>query len=110
MRMVVGPAQMLTRYHDKYVTHIRPLAHGEENRLTKVSGFVQVDIGVPNKLYKKFIEMALTLVAQGIPESNLPEKMRMYKASTDRKTLKRTKKLVAVMKATMILLYTPMIC
>ena len=54
--------------------------------------------------------MALTLVAQGIPESNLPEKMRMYKASADRKTLKRTKKLVFVMKATMILLYTPMIC
>ena len=104
------PAQVLTRYHDKYVMHIRPLAHGEESRLTKVSGFAQVDIVAPNKFYKKFIEMALTLAAQGIPDSNLPEKMRMYKAGAGRKTVKGTKKLVVVMKATMILLYTPMIC
>ena len=54
--------------------------------------------------------MALTLAAQGIPDSNLPEKMRMYKAGAGRKTVKGTKKLVVVMKATMILLYLPMIC
>ena len=29
--MVVGPVQVLTRYHDKYVIHIKSLVYGEES-------------------------------------------------------------------------------
>ena len=76
----------------------------------KVSGFVQVDIAVPNELYDKFSGMVLLLVAQGIPDSNLPEKIRMYEANAGKKTVKGTKKLVGLMKAKMILLYTRIIC
>ena len=51
----------------------------------KISGFTQVDIAVPNELYDKFSGMVLLLVAQGIPDSNLPEKIRMYKANAGKK-------------------------
>ena len=30
-RMVIGPAQVLTRYHNKYVTHTRSSVYGEES-------------------------------------------------------------------------------
>ena len=33
--MVDGPAQILTRYHEKDITHIRSHVHGEKSKLTK---------------------------------------------------------------------------
>ena len=58
----------------------------------KISGFTQVDIAVPNELYNKFSGMVLLLVAQGIPDSNLPEKIRMYKANAGKKNSQRNQK------------------
>ena len=71
-----------------------------------VFGFAQVDIQVPVKLYDKFSKMKSLFVVQQIPERNTPQEMNMYKAKTGRKTIKETKKLLGVMKAKKIILYT----
>ena len=75
----------------------------------KVFGFAQVDIEVPDELYDKFSEMSPLFVVQEIPDRNIPEEMKIYKEKTGRKTVKGTKKLLGVMKAKKVLLYTPMI-
>ena len=74
-----------------------------------VFGFAQVDIEVPHELYDKFSEMSPLFVVQEIPDRYIPEKMRIYKEKTTRKTVKAIKKLLGVMKAKKILLYTPLI-
>ena len=53
--------------------------------------------------------MAPLFVVQEIPDCNVPEEMSIYKEKTGRKTIKGTKKLLGVMKAQKILLYTPLI-
>ena len=75
----------------------------------KVFGFVQVDIEVPNVVYDKLSEMAPLFVVQEIPDRDIPEEMKIYQQKTYRKTVKETKKLLGVMKAKKILLYTPLI-
>ena len=75
----------------------------------KVFGFAQVDIEVPDELYDKFSEMAPLFVAQKIPEKYIPKEVNIYKEKTGRKTIEGTKKLLGVMKAKKILLYTPLI-
>ena len=75
----------------------------------KVFGFAQVDIEVPDELYDKFSEMPPLLVVQEIPDHNIPEEMKVYKEKTGRKTVTGTKKLLGVMQAEKILLYTPVI-
>ena len=71
-----------------------------------VFGFAQVDIQVPVKLYDKFSKMKSLFVVQQIPERNTPQELNMYKEKTGRKTIKETKKLLGVMKAKKIILYT----
>ena len=75
----------------------------------KVFGFAQVDIEVPDELYDKFSEVVPLFVVQEIPDRDIPEEMKIYKEKTGRKTVKGTKKLLGVMKAKKILLYTPLI-
>ena len=74
-----------------------------------VFGFAQVDIEVPDELYDKFSDISPLFVVQEIPDRDIPEKMKIYKEKTRRKTVKGTKKLLGVMKAKKILLYTPLI-
>ena len=74
-----------------------------------VFGYVQVDIRVPEKLWGKFSEMSPFFVVQEIPESCIPEHMKKYQLDTGRTTVKGTKKLLGVMKAEKILLYTPLL-
>ena len=75
----------------------------------KVFGFAQVDIEVPDELYDKFSEMSPLFVVQEILDRDIPEEIKIYKEKTGRKTVKETKKLLGVMKAKKILLYTPLI-
>ena len=75
----------------------------------KVFGFAQVDIEVPDKLYGKFSEMPPLFFVQEIPDCDIPKKIKIYKEKTERKTVKGTKKLLGVMKAKKIALYTPVI-
>ena len=53
--------------------------------------------------------MAPLFVVQEIPDCDIPEEMKIYKERTGRKTMKGTKKLLGVIKAKKILLYTPLI-
>ena len=53
--------------------------------------------------------MSPLFVVQEIPVCDIPEEMKIYKEKTRRKTVKGTKKLLGVMKAKKILLYTPLI-
>ena len=89
----------------------------DQKRITKFSkdvvklevyGFVQVDIEVPNDLYDKFSEMPPFFV-QEILDQDLPKEMKIYKEKTGRKTVEGTKKLLGVIKAKKILLYTPVL-
>ena len=75
----------------------------------KVFGFAQVNIEVPDGRYDKFSEMSPLFVVQEILDRDIPEEIKIYKERTGRKTVKETKKLLGVMKAKKILLYTPLI-
>ena len=75
----------------------------------KVFGFAQDDIEVPDELYDKFSEMSPLFVVQETPDRDIPEEMKIIKEKTGRKTVKGTEKLLDVMKAQKILLYTPLI-
>ena len=72
-------------------------------------GFAQVDIEVTDELYDKFSEMSPLFVVQEIPDQYIPKEMKIYMEKAGRKTVKSTKKLLGVMKAKKILLYTPLI-
>ena len=74
----------------------------------KVFGFTLVGNEVPDELYDKFREMSPLFVVQEIPDHDIPREMKIYKEKTVRKTVKGTKKLLCVMKARKILLYTPL--
>ena len=75
----------------------------------KVFRFEQVEIEVPDELYDKFSEMAPLFVVQEISDRDIPEDMKIYKEKSRRKTMKGSKKLLGLMKAKKILLYTPLI-
>ena len=75
----------------------------------KVFGFAQLDIELPDERYDKFSEMATLFLVQEIPDCDIPEKMKIYKEKTCRKTVKWKKKFLGVMKAKKILFYTPSI-
>ena len=53
--------------------------------------------------------MSPLFVSQEIPDRDIPEEMKIYKEKTERKTVKGTKKLLGVMKARKIFLYTHLI-
>ena len=75
----------------------------------KVFGFAQVDIEISDELYDKLSEMSPLFVVQEIPDRDMPEEMKGFKEKIGGKTEKGTKKLLGVMKAKKILLYTPLI-
>ena len=70
-------------------------------------GFAQVDIEVPEELYDKFSEMAPLFVVGEISE--VPEYMKQYQKDTGREENKNSRKLLGVMKAKKILIYTPLL-
>jgi len=69
-------------------------------------GFAQVDVKVPEELHEKFSETSPLFVVDGISE--VPEYMREYQKETGREEDKNSRKLLGVMKAKRILLYTPL--
>ena len=56
-----------------------------------------------------FSEMSPLFVVQEILDCSIPEEMKIYKEKTGRKTVKRARKSLGVMKVKKILLYTPLI-
>ena len=72
-------------------------------------GFFQVDIEVPEQLLDKFSEFSPLFILAEVPEDQIPQHMQDYKINTGRKKIKNNKKLVGVMKAEKILLYSPLL-
>ena len=75
----------------------------------KLFGFFQVDIEVPERLRKRFSEFSPLFVISEVPEDQIPQHMQDYKINTGRKKIKNNKKLLGVMKAEKILLYSPLL-
>ena len=72
-------------------------------------GFFQVDIEVPEQLLDKFSEFSPLFILAEVPEDQIPQHMQDYKINTGRKKIKNNKKLLGVMKAEKILLYSPLL-
>ena len=75
----------------------------------KLFGFFQVDIEVPKQLLDKFSEFSPLFILSEVPEDQIPQHMQDYKINTGRKKIKNNKKLLGVMKAEKILLYSPLL-
>ena len=75
----------------------------------KLFGFFQVDIEVPEQLREHFSEFFPLFVISEVPEYQIPQHMQDYKINTGRKKIKNNKKLLGVMKAEKILLYSPLL-
>ena len=78
-------------------------------------GFFQVDIEVPERsgeakqLRKRFSEFSPLFILAEVPEEQIPQHMKDYKINTGRKKIKNNKKLLGVMKAEKILIYSPLL-
>ena len=72
-------------------------------------GYLQVDIQVPEQLKDKFREFSPLFVVDSIPRDLVPFHMKEYQEKTKRKTLPEAKKLLGVLRAKKILLYTPLL-
>ena len=72
----------------------------------KLLGFFQVDREVPEQLHDHFSEFSPLFVLGEVPENQIPEHMKEYKAATGRKTIKGGKKLLGVLRAKKIALFT----
>ncbi|XP_057317067.1 uncharacterized protein LOC130660625 [Hydractinia symbiolongicarpus] len=68
--------------------------------------FAQVDIKVPENLREKFSEMAPLFVVKEIPDDQIPEHMHEYLQNTGRKRVPGTRKLLGLLNAEKVLLYT----
>ena len=75
----------------------------------KLFGFFQVDIEVPEQLLDKFSEFSPLFILSEVPEDQIPQHMQDYKINTGRKKIKNNNKLLGVMKAEKILLYSPLL-
>ncbi|XP_057310306.1 uncharacterized protein LOC130648282 [Hydractinia symbiolongicarpus] len=87
--------------------NIRLLIEGMQNG--SLFGFSQVDIEVPLELYDKFSEMAPLFMVKEIPDDQIPEHMHEYLKATGRKRISGTRKLLGLMKAEKILLFTTLL-
>ena len=75
----------------------------------KLFGFFEVDLEIPDQLRDKFSEFCPLFVISEVPEDQIPQHMKDYKINTGRKMIKNNKKLLGVMKAEKILLYSPLL-
>ena len=88
---------------------------GEKNKIiqnvlnNKLFGFFEVDIEVPEQLRKRFSEFSPLFILAEVPEDQIPQHMKDYQINTGRKKIKNNKKLLGVMKAEKILLYSPLL-
>ena len=78
-------------------------------------GFFEVDIEVPERsgeaeqLRDKFSEFSPLFILDEVPGEQIPQHMKDYQINTGRKKIKNNKKLLGVMKAEKILLYSPLL-
>ena len=97
------------------VFHCDTRERGEQDELIQnvlndeLFGFFEVDIEVPEQLRDKFSEFSPLFILDEVPEEQIPQHMKDYQINTGRKKIKNNKKLLGVMKAEKILLYSPLL-
>ena len=72
-------------------------------------GFCQVDIEVPDELYEKFNEFSPLFIVDTILKEQIPRHIKEYQEQTGREIIDRTKKLLGIMRAQRIMLYSPLL-
>ena len=75
----------------------------------KLFRFFEVDIEVPEQKRKRFSEFCPLFILDEVPEEQIPQHMKDYQINTGRKKIKNNKKLLGVMKAEKILIYSPLL-
>ena len=75
----------------------------------KLFGFFEVDIEVPEQKRKRFSEFCPLFILDEVPEEQIPQHMKDYQINTGRKKIKNNKKLLGVMKAEKILIYSSLL-
>ena len=75
----------------------------------KLFGFFEVDIEVPEQKRKRFSEFCPLFILDEVPEEQIPQHMKDYQINTGREKIKNNKKLLGVMKAEKILIYSPLL-
>ena len=71
-------------------------------------GFVEVDIEVPQELWQKFEEFPPLFINQSVGAIGVPQHMKDYLTKSGRTAMPDQKKLLGVLKAKKVLLYTPL--
>ena len=77
--------------------------------LKKWFGFAEVDIEVPQDLWKKFEEFPPIFINQSVGEEGIPQHIKDYLANSSRTATPNQKKLLGVLKAKKVLLYAPLL-
>ena len=72
-------------------------------------GFAEVDIEVPQELWPKFEEFPPLFINQSVGEEGIPQHMKDYLTKSGRTAMPDQKKLLGVLKAKKVLLYTPLL-
>ena len=72
-------------------------------------GFAEVDIEVPQDLWEMFEEFPPIFINQSVGEEGIPQHMKDYLAKSGRTATPDQRKLLGVLKAKKVLLYTPLL-
>ena len=72
-------------------------------------GFAEVDIEVPRDMWEEFEEFPPLFINQSVAEEGIPQHMKEYPAKSGRAAMPDQKKLLGVLKAQKVLLYTPLL-
>ena len=72
-------------------------------------GFAEVDIEVPRDLWEEFEKFPPIFINQSVGEEGIPQHMKDYLAKSGRTATPNQKKLLGVLKAKKVLLYTPLL-
>ena len=72
-------------------------------------GFAEVDIEVPQDLWEEFKEFPPIFITQSVGAEGISQHMKNYLAKSNRSAMPDQKKLLGVLKAEKVLLYTPLL-
>ena len=103
--MPCGPGVVTTYTHPGAFARLLPqLLYSRE-----WFGFAEVDIEVPRELWPEFEEFPPIFINRSVPDSAVPQYMHDYLKNSGRKRFSEQPKLLGVMSAKKVLLYTPLL-
>ena len=105
MEMPCGEGVVTTYYNPEAAARVFPALLSEG----KWFGFAEVDIEVPEELWSEFEEFLPLFINRSVPDNLVPQHMHDYLKESGRKCFPDQKKLLGVLSAKKILLYTPLL-